>query len=214
MDIESDIDNIEEEEKETVLTLPSIVGSHKKKLKKSEIKANKLVEIHPGIIRLNGLPHGFFEQELFSYFSQFGKVTRLKLFRSKKTGNSRGYCYIEFEDEDVAKIACDTMNGYLMFRTLIKCRIINREKIDVEKLFKNWKTIHKPMLPSQKRTKYNRTKSMEQLTKSLGRREKKLQKQQELLDQMGIKYQLQDFIPLKSDTKSEVVEKKEVKKVK
>jgi len=124
---------------EQPLSLPSIVGSGKRKVKKSEIKRNKLVEIRPGLIRLSGLPYGFFENELFSYFSQFGIVNRLKLIRSKKTGGSRGYAYIEFEDEDVARIASETMHGYLMFRSLIKSRIIDREKIDLDKLFENWK---------------------------------------------------------------------------
>ncbi len=48
------------------------------------MKRNKLIPIEPGLIRLSGLPYGFFERELYSYFSQFGVVTRLKLIRSKK----------------------------------------------------------------------------------------------------------------------------------
>ena len=63
--------------------LPSVAGSGKRKLKKSEIKRNKLIPIQSGLIRLSGLPYGFFERELYSYFSQFGVVTRLKLIRSK-----------------------------------------------------------------------------------------------------------------------------------
>jgi len=133
------------------------------------------------------LPYGFFEQELLSYFSQFGRVTRLKLVRSKKTGGSRGFGYIEFEDEDVAKIAAETMNGYLMFRCLIKCRLLKRETLVdglSEKLFKNWKQIYKPKTPAQKRMKYNRSQSSKQLEKSVKRREKKLKNQHELLEQV------------------------------
>lgn len=38
----------------------------------------------PGAIYLGHIPHGFYEKEMKGYFSQFGKVTRLRLFRSKK----------------------------------------------------------------------------------------------------------------------------------
>ncbi|CAF1006752.1 unnamed protein product [Rotaria sordida] len=193
----------DDQEEEQTLSLPTVAGSGKRKIKKSDMKRNKLVTIQPGLIRLSGLPYGFFERELYSYFSQFGVVTRLKLIRSKKTGGSRGYAYVEFEDEDVARIASETMNGYLMFRSLIKCRLIDRNKFDTEKLFKNWKRLFTVKTPRQKRTLYNRIKSKEQIEKSNQRRAKKLLKQQEKLAAAGIKYELTDFIPLKSIKKEE-----------
>ncbi|CAF0883817.1 unnamed protein product [Adineta steineri] len=188
----------EAENQEQTLSLPSVAGSGKRKLKKSEIKRNRLVTIQPGLIRLSGLPYGFFERELYSYFSQFGDVTRLKLIRSKKTGGSRGYAYVEFEDEDVARIASESMNGYLMFRSLIKSRVMDRSKIDTDKLFQNWKKIFSVKTPKQKRALYNRVKSDEQITKSNQRRAKKLLKQQDKLNSIGIKYELTDFIPLEA----------------
>ena len=36
---------------------------------------------------LSHIPHGFYEREMSSFFSQFGTVTRLRLFRSKKVTN-------------------------------------------------------------------------------------------------------------------------------
>lgn len=191
-----------DQEEPTALSLPPVTGSSKKKLKKSEKKRNKMVTVEPGIIRLSGLPHGFFERELFSYFSQFGKVTRLKLIRSKKTGASRGYAYIEFEDEDVARIASETMNGYLMFRSLIKSRLVDRQKLDTEKLFDKWKRLFRVKTPSQKRAAFNRKRSEKQIERSQKRRAIKLLKQQEKLAAAGIEYELKDFIPLKQ-SKSE-----------
>jgi len=32
------------------------------------------------------IPHGFYEEEMSKYFSQFGTVSRLRLARSKKVG--------------------------------------------------------------------------------------------------------------------------------
>lgn len=204
-------DDDDEEEKGSKLSLPSVVGSSKKKIKKSEKKRNKLIPIQPGIIRLSGLPYGFFERELFSYFSQFGTVTRLKLVRSKKTGGSRGYAYIEFEDEDVARIASETMNGYLMFRALIKSRLIDRTKIDPEKLFRNWKRIFNVATPSQKRARYNRNRSDDEIDRSNQRRTKKLLAQQKKLAAAGIKYELTDFIPLKAMKEQEEKQQEETR---
>ncbi len=41
-----------------------------------------------GTVYLGHIPHGFYEKEMKGYFSQFGKVTRLKLFKSKKVSNN------------------------------------------------------------------------------------------------------------------------------
>ncbi|KFP03357.1 MKI67 FHA domain-interacting nucleolar phosphoprotein, partial [Calypte anna] len=53
-----------------------------------------------------------------------GKVTRLRLSRSKKTGATKGYGFIEFASDDVAKIVADTMNNYLFSERLLKCNFL------------------------------------------------------------------------------------------
>lgn len=54
-----------------------------------------------------------------AYFKQFGKVSNVMVSRSKKTGKSMGYGYIEFLHPDVAKIAAETMDNYVMFKRRI-----------------------------------------------------------------------------------------------
>jgi RNA recognition motif-containing protein len=39
-----------------------------------------------------------------------------------QTGNSRGYAFLEFESEDVAKIVAETMNNYLFGERLLVCK--------------------------------------------------------------------------------------------
>ena len=40
-----------------------------------------------------------------------------------QSGRSKGYAFIEFECDEVAKIAAETMNNYLMFNKLLKCEM-------------------------------------------------------------------------------------------
>lgn len=73
-----------------------------------------------GIIYLGHIPHGFYEKEIKEFFLQFGKVTRVKLARSKKTARSKGYAFIEFADLETAAIAADTMHDrFMMDRRLV-----------------------------------------------------------------------------------------------
>ncbi|ODM95473.1 MKI67 FHA domain-interacting nucleolar phosphoprotein [Orchesella cincta] len=88
-----------------------------------------------GIIMLQHIPHGFYEKEIKSYFTQFGKVLRVRVGRSQKTGKSRGYAFVEFEFEEVAKIAAEAMNNYLMFERLIKCEVLSSD-VNAKKLFR------------------------------------------------------------------------------
>lgn len=36
------------------------------------------------VIRLSNIPYGFFEKELLGYFSQFGRIKRVRVVRNKK----------------------------------------------------------------------------------------------------------------------------------
>lgn len=81
-----------------------------------------------GVVFIRHLPHGFFEEQLKNYFAQFGKVTRLRLARSKTTGGSKGYAFVEFEYPEVAQVAAETMDNYLMFKKIVKSAYIPPEK--------------------------------------------------------------------------------------
>lgn len=43
---------------------------------------------------------------------------------SLQTGRIKGYGFVEFQFEEVAKIVADTMNNYLMFERLLKCKAL------------------------------------------------------------------------------------------
>ncbi|KAI6237335.1 Sterile alpha motif-like proteiny 2 and RNA recognition motif domain containing protein [Aphelenchoides besseyi] len=75
------------------------------------------------VVSLRHVPYGFMEKEMFQYFSQFGQVKRIRLPRSKN-GTFKERAYVYFADKEVAKVAAETMNNYLMFGKRIRCSIL------------------------------------------------------------------------------------------
>ncbi|KAG7797767.1 hypothetical protein KL929_002610 [Ogataea haglerorum] len=124
--------------KHTVHTVTKPVQSTDKSTSKPSAKSKH------GVIYVGRLPHGFEERELKKYFSQFGEITRLRLSRNKKTGNSKHYAFIEFEHAEVAKIAAETMNNYLLFEHLLQCAVLPAEKVH-ENLFQGANSKYKPV---------------------------------------------------------------------
>ena len=57
-----------------------------------------------GVVYIGHIPHGFYERQMRQFFGQFGAVTNLRLGRSKKTGKSRGFAFVEFKYMEVAKV--------------------------------------------------------------------------------------------------------------
>lgn len=50
------------------------------------------------------------------FFSQFGRLLRVRVSRSKKTAKAKHYAFLEFAHPDVAAIAAETMDGYFLFK--------------------------------------------------------------------------------------------------
>ncbi|XP_041807159.1 MKI67 FHA domain-interacting nucleolar phosphoprotein [Chelmon rostratus] len=190
--------------KELLALNPKQESEFKKKVQEAKKnKSSKGNRLTPGVIYVGHLPTGLFEPQLKSYFEQFGKVLRLRLSRSKKTGGSKGYAFVEFDCDEVAKIVAETMNNYLMGERLIKCHVIPPEKVH-EKLFVgSRREFKKPSNPAVAR--YNKNRTEEQITKmkdKLVRKEAKLRKR---LAANGIDYDFPGFaaqMPLKKKSDS------------
>ena len=110
-------------------------GQQIPRLPQAETTAKKLEDVKnganegPGIVYVGRIPHGFYEHEMREYFSQFGDISRLRLSRSQKTGASRHYAFVEFTSASVAKIVADTMDNYLMFGHILKCKVLAKEQL-------------------------------------------------------------------------------------
>lgn len=89
------------------------------------------------IVYVGHLPDDFEEKEMRKYFKQFGTIKNLQLSRSKKTGNSKHYGWIEFETTEIASIVAKAMNNYLLFNnSILVCNVVPKSKVH-PMLFKN-----------------------------------------------------------------------------
>jgi nucleolar protein 15 len=71
------------------------------------------------VVYIGHIPWGFFEKQMKDFFSQFGTVVTVWMGRSKKTGKTKGYAFVEFTSNEVAAIVADTMNNYILEGKLV-----------------------------------------------------------------------------------------------
>lgn len=67
---------------------PDLTDKAKKRIEKKKRKREREnlspEPMKPGVIYIGHIPHGFYEDEMKAYFTQFGAVKRVCLARSKK----------------------------------------------------------------------------------------------------------------------------------
>lgn len=105
------------------------------KVSKDVQKSIKASKEEPGVIYIGRIPHGFYEFEMKQYLSQFGPISRLRLSRNKKTGASKHFAFVEFAEASTAEIVAKTMDNYLLFGHILKCKILSKDQVH-EDLFK------------------------------------------------------------------------------
>ncbi|XP_048834887.1 MKI67 FHA domain-interacting nucleolar phosphoprotein [Brienomyrus brachyistius] len=170
---------------------PSQEVEFKKKVQEVKKRPKKRESLVSGVIYVGHLPRGLFEPQLKGYFEQFGTITRLRLSRSKKTGGSKGYAFIEFECDEVAKIVAETMNNYLMGERLIKCEVVAPEKVHARLFVGSQRMFRKPQHPAVRRYNKNHTPAeVERMTSRLLHKEAHLRKR---LAAKGIDYNFPGF---------------------
>lgn len=147
------------------------------------------------MIYLGHIPYGFFETEMKKFFRQFGEVKRLKLSRSPKTQNSRGFAFIEFENPTIAKVVAEAMNGYFLMERRLICHVVDPDEIHGGKLYSAKKT-KKSKKASEKSTAMEvdeveiSERSAEDVQKMLQQHQKDVQKKQKKLAALGFDFQI------------------------
>ncbi|KAL5615121.1 hypothetical protein BROUX41_005180 [Berkeleyomyces rouxiae] len=85
-----------------------------------------------GVVYIGRIPHGFYENEMKQYFSQFGPIARLRMSRNKRTGASKHFAFVEFSEGSTATIVAKTMDNYLLFGHILKCKVVPTEKLHAD----------------------------------------------------------------------------------
>ena len=135
------------------------------------------------------------------FFDQFGLVTRLRVSRNKKTGKAKHYAFVEFQSPEVATIAAEAMDNYMMFKQKLRVNVVKSADIH-PLLFKGAnKKFH--TIPQQKlsREQHNRERTAEENKLRVKKAIAKDKKRQQRIKAAGIDYQyepLQTQMPLTS----------------
>lgn len=135
------------------------------------------------VLYIGHLPPQFEDDELNEFLRQFGKVLKVRVSRSKKTGRSRGYGFAQMVTPAIAAIVADTMSGYIMFgQQRLVCHVLPNSKVH-RKLFFQYKKKDKRNMPHLRQHKP--LEKMKAITVRLVERERK--KREKLLA-MGIDF--------------------------
>ncbi|SNX85804.1 related to NOP15 - protein involved in 60S ribosomal subunit biogenesis [Melanopsichium pennsylvanicum] len=169
----------------------AVVKARLDKLRKS--KSSSSSSNTPGVLYIGRLPKGFFENQLKAYFSQFGHVTRLRVSRNKKTGASKHYAFIEFEDKDVADIVQETMHNYLIDGRLLQVKQVSKDKIHPELWVGANRKFQKVPTDRIERVVRSRQKTQEQQQRTNDRALKRQQERRAKLQKLGIDYEFEGY---------------------
>lgn len=146
-----------------------------------------------------------------AYFSQFGEISRLRLARNKKTGRSKHYAFIEFANNDVAKIVAETMDKYLMFGHILQVRHVPTEQVHPE-LFKGSNKRFKPAPRNKMQGRHLRLgMDREGWDKRIEREERRRKNKEDKLKEMGYEFKAPAIkstskVPKKSQAPAETEE--------
>ncbi|KAJ5113513.1 hypothetical protein N7456_002047 [Penicillium angulare] len=179
-----DEDDSEDEGFDADKPVPKIPDT-KKAQKKIAKNQKQGASEEPGAVYVGRIPHGFYEHQMRAYFSQFGEITKLRLSRNRITGSSKHYAFVEFNSVTVAKIVAETMDNYLMYGHILKCKFVPKEQLHPEV----WKGANRRF----KRTPWNRIekkrlekgKTRDQWSKRIEQEQKRRQAKIDQLKDLG-----------------------------
>lgn len=155
--------------------------------------ANAKYEKTTGVVYLGHIPHGFYEKEMKGFFGQFGDITRLRLARNKKSGASRGFAFIEFEDNEVALIVAETMHNYLLCNHLLDCKVVDPEKLHPQTFVGANRKFRQVPWRSIERDRHNMDRTTDQQDKRLHRLVKREKKKRKQLEALGVEYEFPGY---------------------
>ena len=187
----------EEEPSKSESALPvnrkAMEAAKTKRLKAERFGLGKPAGPGGAVVYLAHIPHGFYEEQMKGFFTQFGTVTRLRLARNRKTGRSKHYAFIEFEHREGAEVVAKAMNGYLLYSKILECRVLKPEEVRPKTFHlskANLQLVNRPVdqLRNSARAVFNAERSVEKQEKLEGRRAGAARKRARQWAKAGIEY--------------------------
>ncbi|KAH7677556.1 nucleolar protein 15 [Dioscorea alata] len=159
-----------------------------------QLQGEKPVKNIATVLYIGRIPHGFYEDQMEGFFKQFGEIKHLRIVRNKKTGRSKHYGFIEFEDPEVAKVVADEIHGYLLFEHRLQLHLIPPERVP-PKLWKGIGRWYKPFDWKEfARKKHNKDRTIEEHEKMVEGILKRNEERQKRIAAAGIEYECPDFV--------------------
>ncbi|CAA7033916.1 unnamed protein product [Microthlaspi erraticum] len=153
-----------------------------------------IVENKATVLYIGRIPHGFYETEIEAFFAQFGTVKRVRVARNKKTGKSKHFGFIQFEDPDVAEIAAGAMHDYLLLEHMLQVHVIPPEHVKPN-LWKGVKCHYKPVDWVQiERKQHNKERTLEEHRKLLQKVVKREKRRRKNIEAAGIEYECPELV--------------------
>ncbi|KAJ1613111.1 putative RNA-binding protein [Cryptosporidium canis] len=87
---------------------------------------------HSSYIYISGLDLGLTEGDIAIVFSQWGEPIDVNLVRDKRSGLSRGYCFLAYEDQRSTILAVDNADGMSLLGRRIKVEHVKDYKPNCE----------------------------------------------------------------------------------
>ncbi|XP_063687535.1 MKI67 FHA domain-interacting nucleolar phosphoprotein-like [Bolinopsis microptera] len=149
-----------------------------------------------GVVYVGHIPNHFQEKEMRQFFGQFGDILKLRISRSKKTANSKGYSFILYENEEVAKIVANTMNDYILCGRLLKCQYIPMSRVHKDTFKGASRPFKKIDWQGRAKVERNRVKTTEEHQKSVKRLLKKETERRRKIAALGIDYDFAGYVSI------------------
>ncbi|XP_068230728.1 RNA-binding motif protein, X-linked 2-like [Palaemon carinicauda] len=87
---------------------------------------------------IGGLNYDLTEGDIICVFSQYGEIVNVNLVRDKKSGKSKGFAFLCYEDQRSTILAVDNLNGIKLVGRII--RVDHVEEYKVPKMSENMST--------------------------------------------------------------------------
>jgi len=100
---------------------------------KSQLKFKDIDTSLSSVIYIGRIPDGFEELEIRKLLKQFGAILAVKLCRTRKTGRSKGFAFVKFDEKEeglsVANIVAEYLSGYILSNKRLVCHVMRRDQV-------------------------------------------------------------------------------------